>query len=231
MKFGSLFSGIGGFDLGLERAGMRCSWQVERDPYCLRVLAKHWPDVPRHHDIKELDRDDFAGLDAVDLVCGGPPCQPASLAGKRRGADDDRWLWPETLRCVAALRPAWCLFENPLGFVTLGLDGVLSELEGLDYAVWPLVIPAVAVDAPHRRSRVWILANSNSVRELQQAGEQSDKRRWAGHGVRWASECEVSRMDYGVPSWVGRVFGNAVVPQVVAEIGWAIMTAALGESV
>lgn len=157
MLVGSLFSGIGGFDLGLEWAGMEVAWQVENDPYCLKVLEKHWPDVPKFGNIKEID---FEKLPPVDLVCGGPPCQPVSVAGKRKGAEDDRWLWPETLRAVAAIRPSWCLFENPVGFRTMGLDDVLLELERQDYATWPLIIPACAVDARHRRDRIWILGHS-----------------------------------------------------------------------
>ena len=99
--FGSLFAGIGGLDLGLERAGWRCRWQVELDPFCERVLAKHWPDVRRYGDIRSVGAD----LAPVELICGGFPCQPVSHAGKRRAQADARWLWPEFARVVRAVRP------------------------------------------------------------------------------------------------------------------------------
>ena len=155
MRFGSLFSGIGGFDLGLERAGMECAWQVEIDEYCLKVLEKHWPSVSRYTDIRECGRDN---LEPVDLICGGFPCQPYSVAGKRRGAEDDRNLWPEFLRIVRELRPAWVVGENVPGIVPMYLDEVLSDLEGEAYTCWTFNIPACAFDAPHRRERIWIVA-------------------------------------------------------------------------
>ncbi len=161
MTFLDLFSGIGGFSIGLEAAGMTCAGHVEVEPYCREILKAHWPDVPLWGDVKQLRGEDVG---YVDLVCGGPPCQPASLAGKRKGAADDRWLWPEALRLVAEIRPAWCLFENPAGLRTMGLDGVLAELEGQGYACQTLDIPACAVDAPHRRHRLWILAHAEDLR-------------------------------------------------------------------
>src|SRR6185436_15994505 len=103
MRFGSLFAGIGGLDLGLERAGMECAWQVEIDEYCQRVLTKHWPNVTKFRDVRECGA---ANLQPVDLICGGFPCQPFSLAGKRKGSADDRHLWPEMLRIIDELRPA-----------------------------------------------------------------------------------------------------------------------------
>lgn len=157
MTFLDLCAGIGGFSLGLERAGMTCVGQVEIDDYCNRILARHWPHVPRWGDITALDP---AELPAVDLIAGGYPCQPFSIAGQRQGVRDDRHLWPHIFEIVSALRPSWCLFENVAGHITLGLDAVLSDLEGLDYTCGPIVIPACAVDAPHRRDRLWILAHT-----------------------------------------------------------------------
>lgn len=162
MRFGSLFAGIGGFDLGLERAGMTCAWQVEKDEYCNRVLEKHWPDVRRYGDVHEVGRHN---LDPVELICGGFPCQPFSHAGKRAGKDDDRYLWPEMLRVVEELRPAWFLGENVAGIINVALDQVLSDLEGAGYQAQALVIPACAVDAPHRRDRVWILGYARQHRQ------------------------------------------------------------------
>jgi DNA (cytosine-5)-methyltransferase 1 len=159
MKFGSLFAGIGGFDLGLERAGMECAWQVEIDDFCNRVLEKHWPDVRRHRDVREVGKHN---LKPVDLICGGFPCQPFSVAGKRAGKEDDRHLWPEMFRIIQELKPHWVIGENVGGFINMGLDESISDLEGEGYEVQAFVIPACAVNAPHRRDRVWIVANSIS---------------------------------------------------------------------
>jgi len=155
MKVGSLFSGIGGFDLGLERAGFEIIWQVEIDPFCNKVLAKHWPNVKRFLDVKTVGSKE---LEPVDLVCGGFPCQPYSCAGKRMGAEDDRALWPEMLRIIQEVRPRWVIGENVAGFVNMGLDNSISDLEREGYAVQAFIIPACAVNAPHRRDRVWIVA-------------------------------------------------------------------------
>jgi DNA (cytosine-5)-methyltransferase 1 len=163
LTFGSLFAGIGGFDLGFERAGMVCRWQVEIDDYCRTVLAKHWPDVTRYEDVRECGR---ANLEPVDLVCGGFPCQPFSAAGKRRGAEDDRNLWPEFRRIIAEVKPRWVVAENVPGIVKIYLDTVLSDLEGLGYTTAQVVIPACAVDAPHRRDRLWIVAYCKNVTDV-----------------------------------------------------------------
>jgi len=154
MTFGSLFAGIGGFDLGLERAGMQCQWQVEIDPYCQRVLVNHWPNVKRYGDIRECGKHN---LSPVDLICGGFPCQPFSVAGKQRGKADDRYLWPEMLRVIREVRPRWVLGENVAGIINMELDTVLADLEAEGYEVQTFVIPACGVDAPHRRDRVWIV--------------------------------------------------------------------------
>ncbi len=168
MKFGSLFAGIGGIDLGLERAGMECAWQVEIDDYCTRILAKHWPDVKRYGDVRECGG---TNLQPVDLIAGGFPCQPHSVAGKRRGAEDDRNLWPEFRRIIAELRPRYVLAENVPGIITTYLDTVLSDLEGQGYTCATFNIPAVAFDAPHRRERIFVVAyNANGGRENQVGG-------------------------------------------------------------
>ena len=175
MRFLDLCAGIGGFSLGLEWAGMTCAGQVEIDPFCTHVLEKHWPHVPRWKDLKnERDHDEYP---AVDLVCGGYPCQPFSHAGKRRGEKDDRHLWPYVFRIVQRLRPAWCLFENVAGHVTLGLDTVLSDLEAGGYACRAVVVPACGVSAWHQRDRVWIVAHSDGSRELQPQGRQQEQRK------------------------------------------------------
>jgi len=157
MRAGSLFSGIGGFDLGLERAGFTISWQVEIDPYCQRVLAKHWPNVTRYGDITAMD---WTTVQPVDLLCGGFPCQDLSFAGKRAGIDGARsGLWSEYVRAIRHLRPRYVLVENVPGLLTNQYLGrVLGDLAQSGYdAEWDC-IPASAVGAPHRRDRVWIVA-------------------------------------------------------------------------
>ena len=165
----SLFSGIGGLDLAAEMAGFRTVGQCEWADYPTKVLEKHWPDVPRWRDIRTLTGDSFyerTGLRTVDVISGGFPCQPFSVAGKRRGKEDDRYLWPEMLRVISEIRPAWVVGENVAGIVNMALDQVLSDLESIGYACQTFVIPACAVDAPHRRDRVAIVGrNANRGNE------------------------------------------------------------------
>ena len=157
MRVGSLFAGIGGFDLGLERAGFEIAWQVEIDPYCQRVLAKHWPNVQRYGDIRAID---WGTVPRVDMLCGGFPCQDLSFAGKRAGIDGERsGLWSEYVRAIRALRPRYILVENVPGLLTNAYMGrVLGDLAESGYdAEWDC-LPASAFGAPHRRDRVWIVA-------------------------------------------------------------------------
>ena len=165
----SLFSGIGGLDLAAEWAGFRTVGQCEWADYPRAVLEKHWPGLPRWRDIRTLTGDDFfakTGLRTVTVLSGGFPCQPFSTAGKRRGKDDDRYLWPEMLRVIQEIRPAWVVGENVAGIVSMALDTVLSDLESIGYSCQALVIPACAVDAPHRRDRVAIVGwNTNRGNE------------------------------------------------------------------
>jgi DNA (cytosine-5)-methyltransferase 1 len=156
VKVLDLFSGIGGFSLGLERAGMKTIAFCEIEKYPQSILRKHWPNVPIFEDVREIHAKDLP--EPVDVICGGFPCQPFSLAGKRQGKDDDRHLWPEFLRIIKECRPAYVICENVTGLVSMGLDTVLSDLEGEGYTGRPFIIPACAVNAPHRRDRVWIVA-------------------------------------------------------------------------
>jgi len=161
----SLFSGVGGLDLAAEAAGFVTVGQCEWADYPTRVLEKHWPDVPRWRDIRTLTKENFyeqTGLRTVDVISGGFPCQPFSTAGKRRGKEDDRYLWPEMLRVIEGLRPRWVVGENVAGIVSMELDTVLADLEDIEYATGAVIIPACAVDACHRRERCAIMAHSNS---------------------------------------------------------------------
>ena len=175
MEFISLFAGIGGMDLGLERAGMTCVAQVEIDPFCQRVLEKHWPDVPRFGDIRDVGKHN---LPSADLIAGGFPCQPHSVAGKRKGASDDRNLWPEFSRIIAELRPRYVLAENVPGIVTTYLDTVLSDLEGQGYTCTTLNLPACAFDAPHRRERIFVVAHAASNRRQRRQGQDEHERQY-----------------------------------------------------
>ena len=228
----SLFSGIGGLDLAAEWAGFKTVGQCEWADYPTKVLEKHWPDVPRWRDIRTLTREDFyerTGLRTVDVISGGFPCLPFSVAGKRRGEDDDRYLWPEMLRVIQEIWPAWVVGENVAGIVSMALDTVLSDLENLGYSCQAFVIPACAVDAPHRRDRVAVVANDSRIgfKRMRWVREQVCKSRLEekvsdGHRdftlpdtTWWNPEPNICRVVHGVPARVDRIkcLGNAVVPQ------------------
>ena len=156
-----LCSGIGGFALGFEWAGLsKPVMFCDIEPWSRKILAKHWPDVPIAEDVKELASDPERLVPDCDILTAGYPCQPFSVAGQRRGTEDDRHIWPYIFSIVQAKRPSWCVFENVYGHVSMGLDEVLSDLEGEGYAARPFIVPACAADAPHRRDRVWIVARN-----------------------------------------------------------------------
>lgn len=300
-----LFSGIGGISLGLERAGMRTVAFCEIEPFPRAVLRKHWPDVPCYEDVHAVTADRLArdGIRNIGIVTGGYPCQPFSHAGKQRGTEDPRHLWPQMRRVIGEVRPAWVLAENVVGHITLGLDQVLADLEADGYAGRAIAVPACAKDAPHIRQRVWIIGRrihgdgdgdresacaldaeaqglsgdmadatgagqlraveleNDSGRERRREGatdsySQSEVRgqdvahadepgpqghgglrqragerpAGAGRGAvesRWLPEPSVGRVAHGIPARMDRLkaLGNAVVPQVVEEIGRAILAA------
>lgn len=156
-----LTSGIGGFALAARWNGVQTIGFCEIDPWCRRVLAKNFPGVPQHDDVKTITPAilaDWSGGQRVWILTAGYPCQPFSVAGQRRGETDPRHLWPFIAALVADVRPTWLLLENVAGHISLGLDSVLDALENLNYACWPLVVPAAGVGAPHQRKRVWIVA-------------------------------------------------------------------------
>jgi DNA (cytosine-5)-methyltransferase 1 len=163
LTLGSLFSGIGGLELGFERTGgFVTRWQVENDPYATKVLEKHWPNVRRYGDITKLNADE---LERVDVIVGGFPCQPDSVAGKRKGRNDSRWLWPEYARLIRSLRPAYAVMENVPGLFSGGFGDVLRDLaEGGYDAEWQ-VLSAYSVGAPHIRERVFIVAYPGDGRQ------------------------------------------------------------------
>jgi DNA (cytosine-5)-methyltransferase 1 len=268
-----LFSGIGGFALAAKWNGYRTVGFCDNEPYAQAVLKKHWPEVPCHKDIREVRGDLYAG---VTLLTGGFPCQPFSVAGKQRGKDDNRYLWPEMCRVIREARPAWIIGENVAGIVNLALDTVCADLEAEGYEVEPIIIPACAVDAPHRRDRVWIIARNvadtkhgglqgrqdNGVLQCRQAEAREQGGEQAGdvegccllvaktinkglqrtelceafsesagasrsaseclgvEGAYWPTEPNVGRVAHGVPNRVAKLrgLGNAIVPQVAAEI-------------
>lgn len=177
----SLFTGIGGLDLAAEWAGIETVGQCEWAEYPTKVLEKHWPDVPRWRDIRTLTGDSFydrTGRRTVDIISGGFPCQPFSIAGKRRGKEDNRYLWPEMVRVIKELRPTWVVGENVAGIIRMALPDILSELESCGYRTRTFLIPACAVGARHRRYRVAIVANSDSGGQLYRQNEiKSTKKR------------------------------------------------------
>jgi len=164
MTHGSLFSGIGGFDLAAQWAGIRNLFQVEIDEFCLQVLEKNFPESQRFKDIKEFDGTQYKGK--IDIISGGFPCQPFSLAGKRKGKEDDRFLWAEMLRVISEIQPTWVIAENVYGLVSIDngmvFEQVLADLENIGYETQAFIIPACAKNAPHRRDRVWIIGNLQS---------------------------------------------------------------------
>lgn len=178
MKHIDLFSGIGGFALAARWAGIETVQFVEIDPFCQKVLRKNFPGVPIHDDIKtyEYPTNNTAidGLSYPFLLTGGFPCQPFSCAGKRRGKEDDRYLWPEMLRVVSEAKPTWIIGENVAGFINMGLDDCISDMETQGYEVQAFVIPACAVNAPHRRDRVWIVGYGGKSDE-QRLQEQTER--------------------------------------------------------
>lgn len=249
MTFGSLFSGIGGMDLGLERAGMECRWQVEIDPFCTRVLEKHWPGVKRYGDIRAVDG---SALAAVDCIAGGFPCQDVSGSGPRIGIDGPRsGLWGQFARLIGEIRPKFALVENVSGLFVRGIGRVLGDLADLGYDAEWSVVPACALGAPHSRERVFILAYPGQhfdgrlvpVSSAAQAlgwkeGQWCADRQFAQMGTEadsgiprlaewWRTEPAMGRMAARVPGRVDRlrVLGNAVVPQVAEWIGRRIVAA------
>lgn len=162
MTHGALFNGIGGFQLAASWCGWQNVFSVEIDKWCNKVTAQHFPECKQYEDIYNFNGKEYAGR--IDVISGGFPCQPFSVAGKRKGKEDDRYLWPEMLRVISEVQPTWVVGENVGGIVGVVLDEVLTSLEGIGYEAQPIIIPACAKNAPHRRDRVWIVAHSKSTK-------------------------------------------------------------------
>ena len=227
MKHLDLFSGIGGFALAARWMNWETVGFCEKDKYAQQILKQHWPCVQIWNDIKELTQP----IDC-DIITGGFPCQPFSTAGLQTGKADDRYLWPEMLRIITHQRPTWVVAENVTGIIGLALDTVLADLEREGYASRAIIVPAAAVDAPHRRDRVWIMANTQSqrIQGLWTSGQQVSP---AHEGQKvslcqsegpqqteWPTEPRVCRVVDRLPNRVDRVraLGNAIVPQVAYKL-------------
>lgn len=237
MKHGSLFSGIGGFDLAAQWAGWDNVFQCEIDPFCQKVLQKNFPNVYRHSDIHSFDGKKWRG---VDVVSGGFPCQPYSTAGSRKGNDDDRALWPEMFRVVREIAPRWVVGENVAGLISMDggrvLDGIFTDLESIGYSVEAFVIPAIGVGAPHRRKRIWIVAYSEKVDDRRNAGEvpkENGRQKWnnvpkfggTNQVPSWdehyiGAAPKLCRMDDGIPDRMDRIeaLGNAIIPGIAYNL-------------
>jgi DNA (cytosine-5)-methyltransferase 1 len=181
----STFSGIGGLDLAAEWAGFRTVGQVEMKDFPYRVLCKHWPDVPKWRMIQDVNRESVrgSGIEDITVLSGGFPCQPFSTAGKQKGKDDDRYLWPEMLRLIKELRPHWIVGENVANIVNMALDEVQTDLENNDYSTRTFIVPACSVNAPHKRNRVFIIANSEDAGNNRDIGTLCTQVRGSGLGL------------------------------------------------
>ena len=232
-----LFSGIGGFALAaswtttIETVGF-----CEIDPFATQVLSKHWPDIPIHNDITTLQNEGQYG--AIDIITGGFPCQPFSIAGRKKGYEDDRDLWPEMLRVIQEFKPTWVIGENVAHFANMAFSRTKTDLEGEGYEVQPLIIPSCSIGAPHQRDRVWIIAHTDRVMrsssefqpEVHSEGKGEKRSEWAqfqfinrgNNNIEFREEDQpfICRMDDGLPDDVDRLksLGNAIVPQVAYEI-------------
>ncbi len=238
---GSLFTGIGGIDLGLQWAGFQSAWQVEIDHFANKVLEKHWPSVCRYPDVRSVGKHN---LTPVKVISGGSPCQDISIAGKKAGLTGERsGLWFEFARIVGELRPDWLLIENVDRLLRTDGDQVLGGMEEEGYTCWPLVLGAWSVGASHRRNRTWILCHADgndaigealaerrsllqakvgALAKTHQEGEHGFNELVPRNGVpEPESYARIVRGTHGVPHRVDRLraLGNAVVPQIPMLIG------------
>ncbi|MDD2317033.1 MAG: DNA (cytosine-5-)-methyltransferase [Desulfobacterales bacterium] len=241
-----LFSGIGGFSLGLQRTGgFETIAFCEIDPFCRKVLAKHWPGVPCFEDITKLDKEELDSLGRVDVICGGFPCQDISCAGKGAGIHAERsGLWWEMLRIIRLVRPRFVLVENVAALLNRGLDEVLGSLAESGYDARWQILRACDFGLPHRRERLYLIANCESLRRatlLDGMGKKAKQRRYSeSPGSFWGYEpalcvcapgytyprlARLDREDNGIPDRVDRLraLGNAIVPQCAQFVGQCLL--------
>ena len=232
----SLFTGIGGFDLAAETLDWNILFQSEIDDYCIQVLNKRYPNIPKYGNINEIDATKFAGY--VDVVAGGFPCQPFSNAGLQQGKEDPRFLWPQMYRVIQECRPNWVIAENVLGLISnangLVFEQVCTDLEREGYKVQPFVIPAAGKDSFQERKRVWIVAcldGFGSEKNKVTSGEhfkafRQTKKQLTGcaHFESWFQSVryysELDGVVYGIPNWMDRThaLGNSIDPRIAYEI-------------
>lgn len=226
MTVGSLFAGIGGLDLGAERAGFDVIWQCEKDDYCTKVLNKHWPNTPVYNDVQTLYTDDGADPRQPDILCGGFPCQDISLAGKAAGLDGERsGLWWEFYWLIRKVRPQYAVVENVPAITHRGLKAILGSLAEIGYDAEWQTISAEAFGAPHLRERFFLVAYPNCKvppkpripwERWRKPRDGSMRPFVRGDANHWDIEPDVGKLADGVPGQVDRLkaLGNAVVPQV-----------------
>jgi len=234
MNHASLFSGIGGFDLAAQWMGWENVMQCEINPFCQKVLKHHFPTAKLYEDIRTINGKEWEGK--IDILTGGFPCQPFSAAGRRKGVSDDRYLWPEMLRVVQEIKPTWIVAENVRGIVSIGgglvFEQVCADLEANEYEVQPFCIPACAVNAPHRRERIWFIAHHRSEREQRRWGKKIQRKPRVQRGEderglttlrdrSYLHAPKLCRSRNGISQRLDAC-GNAIVPQVAYEIFKAI---------
>ncbi len=242
LRHGSLFSGIGGFDLAAEWAGWENVFHCEWNTFGQRVLKHYWPNAESFNDITKSDFSKYEHT--VDIISGGFPCQPFSTAGERRGTDDTRYLWPAMLNVIAAVKPKYVVGENVYGLVNwnegLVFDTVCSDLEAKGYEVQSFLLPAASVNAPHKRNRIWFVAYakghglSNALENKELEGRRPRQRNKPPTWHAFPSTPLICRGSNGLPTELDgitipkwreqsiKAYGNAIVPQVALQIFNAI---------
>lgn len=233
----SLFSGIGGLDLAAQMAGFNTVAFCENNKFCIDILKKHWPKIPIYEDIRFLD---YKKIPQIKLLYGGYPCQPFSVAGNRKGFNDERSLWQFMFRAIRKTNPEWVVCENVKGHITLGLDEVLSDLESENYSTTSFCIPAFAIGAKHIRERIFVVSHSSSngqyksknTKWIDETNDNKQKRqkensllercrsirirmeRYSRENWGWRAEPNICRISNGVSRRLDRIkaLGNAVMP-------------------
>ena len=252
LKVFDVCSGIGGFSLGLEQTGFfETVAFCEKNNFCKQVLKKHWKSVPIYNDLKEIGNDTTTIKEKFDVIVCGLPCQPFSLAGKQKGKKDSRYLWDYLFSIIKQKKPTWFIIENTPNFINVALDDVCSHLETQDYSTQSFIIPACSVGTHHKRDRVWVIGKlmgnttgygwrkgntskkeGNIIRESKARGVFQFKRTGTLRDKfrldQWISKSRVRGVVDGIPSRVDRsrlsALGNAVIPQIIFNLGLIIKT-------